>query len=131
MADAFSELEFHLTAADLGGGVYLVSLGGEVDLDSAERLDGAFERVLDEPGAHSVVVDLSSVLFVDSTCLGRIVRVRGVTRAAGGDTAVVCGDGVARRAVRAAGLDRAFTSAPSVAAALALLRARSDPPPTA
>ena len=59
--------------------VVTVAVVGEVDISTATQLSAAGLRAL-ECGAGELVIDLTAVTFMDSTGLGRLVR---VLRAAG------------------------------------------------
>jgi anti-sigma B factor antagonist len=60
---------------------YSLTLGGVLDVSSADRLDAAIDAAL-VSGAHSVLVDLDGLEFVDSTGLEAILR---ASRRADGD----------------------------------------------
>ena len=81
----------------------LVILQGEVDLNTAPQLRDAAARSIDQ-GARAIVVDLSSVSFIDASGLGVIVMV--ARRLGPGAVALVLpGHGLAR-IFRICGLDR-------------------------
>lgn len=65
------------------GDVVVVSASGEVDVFTAPGLDEALREQLDA-GASRLVIDLSSVVFLDSTGLGVLVKNLKRTREAGG-----------------------------------------------
>jgi anti-anti-sigma factor len=58
--------------ADSGGRPVLV-LRGEIDLSTAEAVQSSLEELVDD-GAGPVIVDLSSVTFLDSSGLAVLVR---------------------------------------------------------
>lgn len=86
-----------LRVEQLEGGIALVALTGEHDLNTAPELG----RALDEgvKGAQGVVVDLSRATFVDSTILGVILEGRRRALAAGRGFAVA-NDGTAPAVTR-------------------------------
>ena len=55
------------------GSESLVSLRGELDLSSAPPLRDLFSRVLDDDRLHRLVVDLSDLIYLDSTGLSVFV----------------------------------------------------------
>jgi len=73
-------------------GVDVLSVEGEIDIATAPRLISALNDIVAE-AVHSVVVDLSSVGFMDSTGLALLINAhRRLTRARKG-FAVVCPTG--------------------------------------
>ena len=61
-------MEFKIATADLGEGVFTVSVAGEVDPATAPELKEALGDVVNS-GAQGVLVDLSNATFIDSTTL--------------------------------------------------------------
>ena len=55
------------------GQATILTLGGEIDVYTAPKLREAILRLVDE-GATNIVVDMSSVDFLDSTGLGVLVE---------------------------------------------------------
>jgi len=64
------------------GGTTVVTVSGEVDLQTALRLAAALEEARATAGA-SIVVDLSTVDFLDSSGLGVLVTAHRETESAG------------------------------------------------
>ena len=64
---------FAVTVDDLEGGVRVVGVRGELDLNTAPQLEQALEEALAEPGV-SVLLDLGGCEFIDSTGIALIVR---------------------------------------------------------
>jgi len=58
---------------DLEHGIRVVSVRGELDLSTAPELEGPLDQVL-ESGSGSVLIDLTSCEFIDSTGIALIVR---------------------------------------------------------
>lgn len=58
---------------DLEHGVRVVSVRGELDLSTAPDLEGPLDQVL-ESDSGSVLIDLTSCEFIDSTGIALIVR---------------------------------------------------------
>ena len=64
---------FKLATADLGDGIFSVSVAGEVDLATAPELKEALGHAVSS-GATGVLVDLSNATFIDSTTLGVLME---------------------------------------------------------
>jgi anti-sigma B factor antagonist len=89
------------------GDIAVVTLEGEIDLYTAPEFREVLLRGIDE-GARRVIVDLSSVTFVDSTALGVLVGGGKRLRLHDGALLIVCGlDGI-RRILEVAGLAGVF-----------------------
>jgi anti-anti-sigma factor len=110
----------HVT--DVGSGIMLVSLAGELDLTNVDDLEDELESVTD---GGPVVLDLNRLVFVDSAALHRFFRiVRG--RGAGGVAFVIEPTAPVAGALAIVELGRAAPVAPTRDEALAALgRARS------
>jgi anti-anti-sigma factor len=64
---------FEVKVGDLEHGVRTISVRGELDLSTAPELEDPLEQVLDG-GDGSVLIDLCSCEFIDSTGIALIVR---------------------------------------------------------
>lgn len=64
---------FEVQVGELDHGVRSISVRGELDLSTAPELEGPLEQALDS-GEGSVLIDLSSCEFIDSTGIALIVR---------------------------------------------------------
>ncbi|HWC48918.1 MAG TPA: STAS domain-containing protein [Solirubrobacterales bacterium] len=64
---------FEVKVGELEHGVRTISVRGELDLSTAPELEGPLEQALDS-GEGSVLIDLSSCEFIDSTGIALIVR---------------------------------------------------------
>lgn len=64
---------FEVQVGKLEHGVRTISVRGELDLSTAPELEGPLEQVLDG-GEGSLLIDLSSCEFIDSTGIALIVR---------------------------------------------------------
>jgi anti-sigma B factor antagonist len=100
-------MEFKLATADLGNGVYAVSVAGEVDLATAPELKEGLAEVVNN-GARGVLVDLSNASFIDSTTLGVLMGAVKRLRPAGGELAIACHDPNLRKIFEITLLDRVF-----------------------
>jgi anti-anti-sigma factor len=64
---------FEVKIGDLEQGVRTISVRGELDLSTAPELEGPLDEALEnDPG--SLLIDLSSCEFIDSTGIALIVR---------------------------------------------------------
>lgn len=106
--DDSREVEFELVTRQIGDGIFVVGLTGEVDLYTAPELKSELLRlVAEEP--NRIVVDLSGATFVDSTTLGVLLGAVKRLRTIGGELVIVCSDLNIRRILSITLLDRAFT----------------------
>lgn len=99
-------MNLSLTETSTGGHTVL-RVEGEVDLQSAARLDARLARILDS-GRRSVVIDLSPVSFLDSTGLGALVAGRNRAQQAGAALTLVCSSERTLKLFRITGLDAVF-----------------------
>jgi len=100
----------------------LVTLRGELDAHDAPRLRTTFVEAVEEAArlgeGSRVVLDLTSVAFLDSTVLGAVVGVLRRAREADRDLVVVLPSTSARRIFEITGLDQVLPTRPTRAAAL-------------
>ena len=94
--------EFSTEAAGEGDAV-VIYVRGEIDMATAARLRDAIEPHLG-PG-QTIVLELSGVTFMDSSCLGVLVQARGSLTADGGSLMLRNPSTMARRLVTIAGLE--------------------------
>jgi anti-sigma B factor antagonist len=78
---------FNVESADFGERWCQLTVRGDVDVDTAPRLENAVEDAL-RRGRRHVAVDMSSVSFMDSTALRALLRAREDARADGGSLRV-------------------------------------------
>jgi len=111
-----AQVDFSLTQQTVGD-YPVLTVHGEADMYSAPALQDALSSLLDA-GGRAVVVDLTQVVFLDSTGLGVLVSAR--TRATENDQRlpVVCEDGRILKLFRITGLESVFEIHPSLDAAL-------------
>jgi anti-sigma B factor antagonist len=112
--------EFRTAVASLTGEVALLSVAGELDLYTAERLQARIDEA-GAVGADTVLVDLSEVSFVDSTALAVLVRESKRLEGRGGSLALVTNDPRTRRVVEVTGLNRVLRTFATLQDALASL----------
>jgi anti-sigma B factor antagonist len=120
-------MEFKLATADLGDGVFTVSVAGEVDLATAPELKEALAEIAGA-GATGVLVDLSNATFIDSTTLGVLMGAVRRIRPAGGELVIACHDPNIRKIFEITLLDRVFRIFETPGPAVEYLRAREGAP---
>ena len=99
------------------GGLVL-TLSGELDAYDAPALRTAFADAAADGSASAVVLDLTTVSFLDSTALGTIVGLLRRVRERGGELRVVLPETEARRIFELTSLDRSLDVRPDRASAL-------------
>lgn len=88
------------------GGVPVVEAAGELDLETAGSFEAALSRAL-EANAERVIVDLTSVTFMDSSGVNALMsRTRSFREAGGAVPLAVGGEQQAFKVLRICGLDR-------------------------
>ena len=70
-------------------GWYVITVGGECDMNAAPSLSVAVEAAF-RRGATTIVVDLNEVTFIDSTAIGILLAARERLLRSGGSFEVVC-----------------------------------------
>jgi anti-sigma B factor antagonist len=108
-----------------GQGVML-RVGGEVDLATSPQLHAKLVDLVEVGEAGSVVVDLTSVAFMDSTGLGVLLAAHKRARAYGGRVLLVCPEGPVLRVLRLTGMDKVLSIHGSLAEAEATQDAHAD-----
>jgi anti-sigma B factor antagonist len=105
--------------SDREAGVFVISVEGELDMNTARQLEPALERAL-EPDDGSLLIDLSRCEFIDST--GIALLVRAWQRLGPDGSFALCGAGAqVERVLGVTGLDETIPSHPSRQDALAQL----------
>ena len=97
--------DFRATVASLSSWLALVSVSGELDLYTSERLQEAIDEAA-SVGADTVLLDLSGVGFIDSTALGVIVQETKRLEGRGVALTLVTDDPRTLRVLEVTGLDR-------------------------
>jgi anti-sigma B factor antagonist len=100
------------------GSVPVLAVNGEVDVYSAPALKDKITELIGS-GQTTLIVDLSSVAFLDSTGLGALVEARAATSEAGGALPLVCSQERILKLFTITGLDGVFSIHPSVSDAVA------------
>lgn len=110
---------FSLEQRDIAGGYQEISVGGELDLAVAERLDKAIEAV--DESCAGVVIGLTDCEFIDSTGIAVIVRAHRRFEAEGRRLVVCCPEDQVERMLDLIGLmgnDLVFESLDDAVAAI-------------
>jgi anti-sigma B factor antagonist len=98
----------------------VIGVAGEIDLFTAPKLREQFLAALDNgTGAERLVVDLSSVSFMDSTGLGVLIGALRRINERDGAMALVCQDGPVLRVLELTRLNEVFAIHRSVDDAVA------------
>jgi anti-sigma B factor antagonist len=120
---SFAEPRFATTERDVDETTSIVSVDGEIHVSTAPEFSGALSATI-ESGRTRLVLDLSDVMFIDSTGLSVLLNVlRRVTRA-GGRMAVVCSNPTVLRLFEITRLDTTFDLHADVEPALAAVQAQ-------
>jgi anti-sigma B factor antagonist len=111
----------------LEDGVLAFTVKGELDLNTAPHLDEPLEKALSDDDGASVLIDLSSCEFIDSTGIALIVRAwQRVDRDAGGEgngrLVICCSNDQVQRLLRITGVESSISVHGDRDSALAELR---------
>jgi anti-sigma B factor antagonist len=96
-------VDFRIRSARLEPNVFLVSVSGELDVETSPQLAGAL-AALDGRCARRLVVDLSDVTLLDSVALGALVAEARLRNAQENDLVLVCDDPRTLRTLHVTGL---------------------------
>jgi anti-sigma B factor antagonist len=107
-------LDVHVRSLDADR--FLVTVVGALDLHTAPELGDALQRLL-HVGAHTVLVDLSGVTFLDSTGLTCLIAAYRTTRNTGARLALIAPSPSVRNMLELTGVDRVLPSYPTPDAA--------------
>lgn len=122
-------LDFRTETERLDSGVVALSLFGELDQATVPDLYEGADPLIND-GSESLLVDLSSCGFVDSSGLAAFVAIRErVTASPDRGFAVCCPDNQVRRLLELTGLDQAMGITTSRDEALTALRDGASPKP--
>jgi anti-sigma B factor antagonist len=105
-------VNFDISTQNLGEGLYVIALSGEVDLYTAPEFKQELLEAIGN-GAKEVVVDFSKTTFIDSTTLGVLVGGVKRLRTNDGQLSLVCSDRNITKIFEITGLDRVFTIYPT------------------
>ena len=116
-----------VTIGSADDGSVVIRLDGELDLSSTTSLDPAVAGVFSDPGRR-IVLDLSSLRFLDSSGLGAIARLMRRGRSAGCDLRVVPGPPQVMRVFELTGMDYVIGLSTEIGRASASREAQDAPP---
>jgi stage II sporulation protein AA (anti-sigma F factor antagonist) len=118
-----SPAPFEVSGKQLDDGVRLLTIHGELDLNSAPELEGILDEAL-AAERPSILIDLSDCEFIDSTGLALIVRAWQEVDNGDGEGRLVlcCPNSQVRRLLDITGLETSISLHDDVDAALAELR---------
>lgn len=122
--------DFRTAVASLTDELALVSVWGELDLYTAERLQSRIDEA-GAVGADTVLVDLSEVSFVDSTALAVLVQETKRLEGRGRTLVLVTNDPRTRRVVEVTGLNRVLRTHATLQDALAAVTSSPEAPTAA
>lgn len=94
------------TAASIDAdGHRVIAVRGDVDLETSDALVAAVQRVLSDDPAAKVVVDLTTVAFLDSSGVRALLRSRSEAVAGGGSLSVTGAQGLVADVLRITAVD--------------------------
>jgi anti-sigma B factor antagonist len=102
-----SILDVRVSVSRFGTDSFVIAVGGELDLHTAEPLRESLCEVLEQRG-RSVLVDLTGVSFIDSTALAVLVDAGLALQSLRGQLVLVADDPRITRVMEIAGLHRVF-----------------------
>lgn len=114
---------FEAEREELDGGIHVLAVRGELDMNTAPELERKLDEALTDSGA-SIMLDLSQCEFIDSTGIALIVRAwqRLDGNGNGGRLALCCVNSQVRRLLDITGVDGSISIHEQRDAALAELR---------
>ena len=103
---ASPDVEFGVAVQTFGGGTFIVSTYGDVDLVTAPELEQELLEAVNE-GARHVVVNLTKTTFFDSSGVHVLVRTGDRLESRGVRFGIVCANPRIKRILEITGIDRA------------------------
>jgi anti-sigma B factor antagonist len=118
---------FTVESEALDESVQVLTVRGELDLDTAPQLEEPLEETLSGAGARSIVIDLSHCEFIDSTGIALIVKAwQRYDREGGGEgtgrLVLCCSNDQVERVLKITGVDSSISTFGDRQDALAQLR---------
>ena len=95
-------------------GLVRLAVAGEIDLDTADALTEAVDRVLATDRPAEVVVDLAEVTLCDSIGIDALLRARAAAAAQAVHLVVINPRGIVRRALDVTGTRDRLTGVPAL-----------------
>lgn len=103
-AEQLGELGELSVRSDREGDIHTIALAGELDLATADAVEGELERV-EASDAASIVLDLSGLTFMDSTGLRLLVNANTRSRSNGSRLILLRGGPAVQRVMQLSGID--------------------------
>jgi anti-sigma B factor antagonist len=75
---------------DIRDSIAVVTVTGDIDMSTAPTLEARLAELTDDGAARTLVIDLNTVDFLDSSALGVLVGAHKRATATGGSIRVVC-----------------------------------------
>lgn len=100
-------------ARSLGAGRFLLTVAGELDHHSADRVLDQVRSALDR-GAATVLLDLSDVSFLDSSGITRLLLAHRAVQATGGHLALIAPSEPVKRLLSITGVDQVLPGYPTL-----------------
>jgi anti-sigma B factor antagonist len=119
---SFAEPRFRTTERDVDDRTTIVAVDGEIHVSTAPEFSGALGASV-EDGRTQLVLDLSGVMFIDSTGLSVLLNALRRTTRAGGRMALVCTNPTVLRLFEITRLDSTFDIHADLERALAAVQA--------
>lgn len=107
-----------VTTIEKAGDLHIVTLRGEIDAFTSPSLRGDLRQLVEDDGAHIVIVDLEAVTFLDSSALGALVGIFRRLRERDGELRIVRPSAAASRIFELTGLDAVLDLYPDRDAAI-------------
>jgi len=107
-----------------GNGLSVIALAGELDLSTIPRLEDRLLHELHDP--ESVIVDLSQLIFIDSSGIGLLIKAHRAMNGAGGINIVVAEGSQVERVFDIAGIGVTLPLFPDRDEAITALEERAD-----
>lgn len=122
---SFAEPRFRTTERDVDARTTVIAVDGEIHVSTAPEFSGVLAAAM-QAGRTAIVLDLSGVMFIDSTGLSVLLNaLRRLTRA-GGAMALVCQNPTVLRLFEITKLDSTFDIHADVEPALAAVQAATQ-----
>jgi anti-anti-sigma factor len=121
--------EFSIEDAAAGGDATVVSITGEIDMETGPAFQRGLLRAIGA-GRSGLIIDLAQASFMDSAALTSLVNAfDSLRRQGGGSLAIVATDPRMRALFDVARLERDFKICESRAEAIAVVSAEPEPGP--
>jgi anti-sigma B factor antagonist len=122
-----SPTPFEVRSEALEDGVRVLTVHGELDLNTAPELEAPLEDAIGGPEDVSILIDLSGCEFIDSTGIAVIVRAwqrvgKNGSEEGDGDLVLCCSNDQVQRLLEITGVESSISIHPDRDAALTQLR---------